>query len=300
LNVELPLGALNGAKAMPEFKTKISRDQAAAYGREAVRIIRQGQYTAPSGRILNIADDIERSVRGTVSYPPDLTVPASSSGSHRTNIEIKNETTLSAASRLLPNGHRPVALNFASATHPGGGFLSGALAQEEFLARSSALYACLENNPMYAFHQARHDSIYTDYVIHSPDVPVFRSDDGLLLEEPYAVSIITSPAVNANAVPTDKRSEILPAMWSRILKVLGVGLLHGHDSIVLGAWGCGAFGNDPSAIAKLFHRALQEKFQGAYKRVVFAIVDWSSEERFIGPFKQVFDAHDSADHRDRG
>lgn len=220
------VGAI-GTRAMAEIKTKISREKAAAYGREAVEIIRQGKYTAPSGRTLSIADEIERSVRGTVSYPPDVAVPDSACGSNSTDIEVKNETTLSAATRLLALGYKPAGLNFASATHPGGGFLSGALAQEEYLARSSGLYACLEKNPMYSFHQARRDSIYTDYAIYSPDVPVFRSDDGGLLEEPYVVSIITSPAVNAKHVQSQRRSEILPAMWSRILKVLSVGVVHG-------------------------------------------------------------------------
>lgn len=274
---------------MQEFKTKISRDKALAYGREAVEIIRQGKYTAPSGRTVTIADDLERAVCSTVSYPPDATVPESASGSRQTNIEVKNETTLSAGTRLLASGCRPAVLNFAAATHPGGGFLNGARAQEEYLARSSGLYACLVNNPMYSFHREHHDPLYTDYVIYSPEVPVFRSDDGSLFEEPYKISIITSPAVYAERVSSDRRNEILPAMWSRILKVLSVGLSHGHDSIVLGAWGCGAFGNDSLEIAKLFHRALEDNFKGAYERVVFAIVDWSPEQRFIGPFRKVFE-----------
>jgi uncharacterized protein (TIGR02452 family) len=274
---------------MEEFKTKISREKAAAYGREAVEIIRQGKYTAASGRSVSIADDLDRVVRGTVSYPADVTVPQSAPGSKQTNIEVKNETTLSAATRLIASGYKPAALNFAAATHPGGGFLNGARAQEEYLARSSGLYACLVNNPMYGFHRERHDPLYSDYVIYSPDVPVFRADDGVLLDEPYAVSIITSPAVNAKHGQQERQSEILPAMCSRILKVLSVGLLHGHDSIVLGAWGCGAFGNDPLEIAKLFHRALEQNFKGAYERVGFAIVDWSPEQRFIAPFQRVFE-----------
>jgi uncharacterized protein (TIGR02452 family) len=276
---------------MEEFKTRISRDKAAAYGREAVEIIRQGKYTAPSGRIVNIAADLERSIRATVSYPPDVTVPDSASGSRQTNIQVKNETTLSAGTRLLAAGNRPAVLNFAAATHPGGGFLNGARAQEEYLARSSGLYACLRDNPMYSFHRARYDALYTDYVIYSPQVPIFRDDEGNLLEEPYHVAVITSPAVNANHVQPGRRNEILPAMWSRILKVLSVGRLHGHDSIVLGAWGCGAFGNEPSEIAGLFHKALDQNFTGAYARVVFAIVDWSPERRFIGPFQSSFKIH---------
>ncbi|MCU0574468.1 MAG: TIGR02452 family protein, partial [Syntrophobacteraceae bacterium] len=186
------------------------------------------------------------------------------------------------------SGHRPAALNFASATHPGGGFLNGARAQEEYLARSSGLYACLRDNPMYAYHRALRDPLYTNYVIYSPDVPVFRADDGSLLEEPYTVSIITSPAVNAIALPSARHEEIPEAMWERILKVLSAGAVQGHDSIVLGAWGCGAFGNDGWEIARLFQRALRENFDRAYAQIVFAVTDWSAEKRFIGPFEHVF------------
>ena len=163
-----------------------------------------------------------------------------------------------------------------------------ARAQEEYLARSSGLYACLRTNPMYAFHCARHDPLYTDYVIYSPAVPVFRADDGTLLETPYTVGMITSPAVNAAALPPERNAEIGPAMWLRILKVLAAGIAHGHDSIVLGAWGCGAFGNDGAEIAELFRQALQENFRGAYRQVLFAILDWSREKRFIGPFQPAF------------
>ena len=141
---------------------------------------------------------------------------------------------------------------------------------------------------MYAFHQARHDPLYTDYVIYSPEVPIFRADDGTLLETPYTVGIITSPAVYAGALPPERQAEILPAMWRRILKVLAAGMHHAHDSIVLGAWGCGAFGNDGTEIAALFRKALEENFKGAYSQVIFAIVDWSEEKRFIGPFQRAF------------
>ncbi|MBI4525941.1 MAG: TIGR02452 family protein [Deltaproteobacteria bacterium] len=248
----------------------------------------EGNYRAPSGRTVTIADLVERSVGGTKSYPPEEAVPETHTGTCQTTIEIENETTLAAAKGLLDSGHGPVALNFASATHPGGGFLSGARAQEEYLARCSGLYACLRENSMYDFHRSRRDPLYTDYAIYSPAVPVFRSDDGTLLDEPYTVSIITSPAVNAAALDRERHREIEPAMWSRILKVLSIGILHGHDSIVLGAWGCGAFGNDSRKIAKLFQKALAENFKGAYESVVFAIVDWSPEKRFIDPFQQAF------------
>jgi uncharacterized protein (TIGR02452 family) len=141
---------------------------------------------------------------------------------------------------------------------------------------------------MVTFHRSRGDPLYTDYAIYSPDVPVFRSDDGSLLDEPYAVAIITCPAVNANRVEFKRKNEIGPAMWLRILKVMSIGVKHAHDSIVLGAWGCGAFGNDGREIAGLFYRALERNFKGSYRQVVFAIADRSRDRRFIGPFQEAF------------
>ncbi len=267
---------------------QLSRELAAQYGREAVEITESGHYQALSGKLVNISQLVASAISGTVSYPPDQTLQESVKGHYKTGISIENTTTLDAAKRLMIDGYRPVVLNFASATHPGGGFLGGARAQEEYLARSSGLYACIKENAMYAFHRSQRDSLYTDYAIYSPEVPVFREDDGSLLDEPYTIGIITCPAVNAGKVVAERRIEIGPAMWRRILKVLGIGLRHGHDSIVPGAWGCGAFGNDAYEIAELFRRALEENFRGAYQRVFFAILDGSRDQRIIGPFKNAF------------
>ncbi len=273
---------------MSTFKTQISRELAAEYGRQAVRITESGEYLAPSGRVVNVSRLVKRSIDGTVSYPPGQPFQESARGNYQTKISVENMTTLETAHRLIAEGSRPAVLNFASATDPGGGFLGGARAQEEYLARSSGLYACIRNNAMYAFHRSRRDPLYTNFAIYSPDVPVFRSDDGRLLDEPYTVGIITCPAVNAKRVDFKRKNEIGPAMWLRILKVLSIGVKHGHDSIVLGAWGCGAFGNDGHEIAKLFHRALEQNFKGSYRQVVFAIVDWSRDRKFIGPFQNAF------------
>lgn len=273
---------------MRTFTSQIPREVAKKFGYEAASIGRKGQYVAPSGRIVDLRASVEFAVGETRSYPPDHRLEDSVTGSYDTRIEVTNETTLSAAERQLQAGFRSVVLNFASATSPGGGFLNGARAQEEYLARSSCLYRCLCGNPMYEFHRRKHDPLYTDYVLYCPDVPVIRDDEGTLLETPYLVSILTAAAPHANKVLEGRRQEILPAMWSRLLKVLAVGLAHGHDAIVLGAWGCGAFGNDGNEVAALFRKALTENFRGAYRHVVFAIVDWSDERRFIGPFEAAF------------
>jgi uncharacterized protein (TIGR02452 family) len=267
----------------------IDRKRAAALGREAVEILEAGRYRADDGTTVEIASLLSQAVAGTSSYPPDWQRPALAPRGTATRLEVVNETTLAAARRLTEQGSRPVALNFASAKNPGGGFLSGARAQEESLARASGLYACLNGHAMYAFHRARKDAMYTDYAIYSPDVPVFRTDSGKLLARPYLCSFITSPAVNAKVVlerAPSRRLEIRDAMAQRIDKVLTIAALHDHQSMILGAWGCGAFGNDCGEVAGLFRDVLRSSFRDVFATIIFAITDWSVDRRFIGPFEQ--------------
>jgi uncharacterized protein (TIGR02452 family) len=70
--------------------------------------------------------------------------------------------------------------------------------------------------------------------------------------------------------------------------VLVIGRAFGYSMLVLGAWGCGAFGNDPHHTAADFRNALENEFRGAFSDIVFAITDWSLERRFLGPFRDVF------------
>jgi len=273
---------------MSTYTRQIDRGLAAQYGHEAVAIGECGHYRSPSGQTVNIKPLLSSAVKGMVSYPPSASVCGANAGQYDTIIEVVNETTLSAGKRLVEFGCHPVLLNFASATNPGGGFLNGARAQEEYPARSSCLYECIRSNAMYAFHRENYDPLYTDYAIYSPGVPIIRDDNGTLLEVPYTIAMITCAAVNASQLPVKRRHEIGPAMLKRICKVLSVGLAHKHDGIVLGAWGCGAFANDGHEIALLFHNALSDSFKGAYRRVIFAIVDWSPDRRFIGPFEEQF------------
>jgi uncharacterized protein (TIGR02452 family) len=268
------------------------RDRAAELGCETVQFLEAGSYST-GARSVDIRDLVRDAVARTCAYPPDHPLPDIRPGDKITPIVIANQTTLVAARRLVADGRNVVALNFASATHPGGGFLTGSRAQEESLARSSGLYACLAGQPMYACHQARRDPMYTNYVIYSPDVPVFRTDDGTLLEEPWRCSFITAAAVNAKVVLQRdplRRPEIRQAMRARVHKVLTIAAMHLHDTLVLGAWGCGAFGNDGEEIAELFREALAERFVGVFATVVFAVTDWSRERRFIGPFARAFGA----------
>ena len=80
----------------------------------------------------------------------------------------------------------------------------------------------------------------------------------------------------------------------RIHRVLAIAGAFGHATLVLGAWGCGAFENDPYRTATDFREALENDYSGAFSDVVFAIADWSPERKFLGPFREVFAARDTA------
>lgn len=188
--------------------THLSLDLAAAYGREAVEVCSSGSYLSPSGKRVAVGPLVSIAKAGTVTYPPESLVDERQAGSRQTSVAVANLTSLAAARRLMDEAFRPAVLNFASAKSPGGGFLLGARAQEEYLARSSGLHACLVGNGMYDYHGARSDDMYSDWVIYSPDVPVFRDDGGDLLESPYTVSIITSPAPFAVALRRDSRNDL--------------------------------------------------------------------------------------------
>lgn len=266
-----------------------SRGRAAVIGQDTLNVLAAGRYTNLAGATVPIRHLVEAAVAGTVSYPPDESLPRFAPVADRASaFEVVNGTTLEAARKLVAEGFRPVALNFASARHPGGGFIKGARAQEESLCRASALYACINGNAMYRHHAQLSGGWYTNYAIYSPDVPVFKDDEGELLDEPYLCGFVTSPAVNAGVVGGNSEDSIREEMRDRVEKVLAIMAGHENDAAVLGAWGCGVFQNDPNMVADLFAKALRGRFSGAFAKVVFAVLDSSDDRHFIGPFAKRF------------
>ncbi|MCB9673473.1 MAG: TIGR02452 family protein [Alphaproteobacteria bacterium] len=241
---------------------------------DTLALVGAGEYTAPSGKSVSIGADATRAAAATRTYAPaelDALREARHDGP-LPEVTVVDATTQVAAQPLAPG---VALLNFASARNPGGGFLNGAKAQEEDLCRCSALYPCLEPQ-MSAYYQPnrRHpDNLYTDASIYSPGVPFFKlRGTGDLLETPFLADVITAPAPNAGAsrgVSGETLSAILVRRWSN---VLALARAHGRRTVLLGAWGCGAFGNDPDRVAAAFLEALPA-FGGDFDHVVFAIPD---------------------------
>ncbi|MFF7356651.1 TIGR02452 family protein [Streptomyces filipinensis] len=246
---------------------------------ETEAIVAAGGYRAPDGRQVSLAAEIEAARGGTQLFGPQPLSPREPLPLPRqaTVVEVTGESSLEAARRLA--GAPVAVLNFASARNPGGGYLNGAQAQEEALCRASALYACLLTaRSFYDHHRAHRDPFYTDRVIHSPAVPVFRDDRGRLLAEPYHAGFLTAAAPNAGVVrrATPKRAGELPgALAVRAERVLETAAVHGYRRLVLGAWGCGVFQNDPAQVAGAFRALLGPggRFARTFEHVVFGVLD---------------------------
>jgi uncharacterized protein (TIGR02452 family) len=269
----------------------MNRSARVALSEETLAIVERGTYTTADGASVSIREAVDRAVMGTELYRgadfPDALDPEQRVG--ETRFELTGETTLEATERLAGEGIAdPFVLNFASAKNPGGGFLNGSQAQEESLARASALYA--SQNARFEFYdhnRAGSSCLYSDWMIYSPGVPVFRQDDGGLLDQPYFVSFLTSPAVNAGAVAQNEPQrvgEIASVNRERARKLLWLANRKRHEVLVLGAWGCGVFRNDPAQVSALFHDLLTGEFAGCFERVVMAVYDTTPDRRVHAAF----------------
>src|SRR5258708_3593528 len=269
---------------------------------ETVAALERGNYTAQSGNLVDFTPLLKRCVEGTKCYKPEALatirqqVLATPSSIARTEFEVINEKTLQGSARIVESKqyqHIGV-LNFASAKHPGGGFLGGAKAQEESLARSSGLYhSLLRCSGYYAHHRQLNTSLYSDWMIFSPDCPILRTDRGDWLEAPFVVSFITSPAPNAGAIKANEphnHSKILETFRERISKLLALAVHHGCDALVLGAWGCGVFRNDPEVVASSFWEHLNPdgQFGQRFKKVQFSVLDTSQTQNIYNAFARYF------------
>lgn len=265
----------------------------AGKAKETLSILEAGTYVSASGRSISISSEVARSKAGTVLYPPgalSLTLP---SEMRSPTVTVTDESTGDAARRIFGMHGAVCALNFASARNPGGGFINGAKAQEEDLARCSALYVTQLLQPdFYNANRESEDLAYTDHIIFSPSVPFFRDRRLNLIDEPYLVSVITAPAPNAGEMlrrDPDEGPRIESTLDRRAQIVLAAAARNAERHLVLGAWGCGVFRNSPAQVARLFKKHLDAGWATAFDSVTFAILDRSKEQATMAAFRSVFE-----------
>ena len=185
---------------------------------------------------------------------------------------------------------RIAVLNFASATTPGGGVTKGSSAQEESLCRCSTLYPALTSNALwdayYSVNRAARNPLYTDALIYTPNVTICKTDvqfpERLEQSDWTEVDVITCAAPNLRQRPGNQYNldqsapvvvspdELLALHKSRARHILTVAASKGVDAIVLGAFGCGAFQNDPTVVAEAYKDVLEE-MKGYFSLIEFAI-----------------------------
>lgn len=223
------------------------------------------------------AQDISTCVSESETF--DENVAWLSGPKHQTEMQLVEMTSVEAIKAFTPKHapeHRTCVLNFASHKHPGGKFLEGSSAQEESLCHDSILYNVLSRMDTYytVNRQYLNRSLYSNRAIYSPRVlfPIDGSE--------WRADVLTCAAPNKTAaqkyskVSDDENSRLLR---SRIDFVLGIAARNKPDVLILGAYGCGVFGQDPAEVASIFKELLDTKYSGEFKKVVFAIPDKSGD-----------------------
>lgn len=222
-------------------------------------------------------------------------------------VTVSGKRSLEAAVEYAKQGMKTCVLNFASASNPGGGVTHGSSAQEESICRCSTLYPCLNTGDMwgcfYTPHRYANNPLYNDDCIYTPDVYVIKSDTSvpkLLPESEWQkVNIITCAAPNLRPKPSnsmnpgagDKQAkvtdeELAELLRSRICRIFEIAAANGNEALILGAFGCGAFMNPPTVVAKVFTEQLQT-FRGYFRAIEFAVYHTERDAQNYSAFKAI-------------
>ncbi len=271
--------------------------------RETIQVINAEEYRSANGTTV-IVNDAEALLYSRF-HVHEFNVNDIPAREEPTIVEVVNEDSIYAGKHLLEDGYNPIVLNFANQTRAGGGVVSGCRAQEEDLCRRSTLFRSLVQFTPVA---ARYGVKMSGYQypmneqfggIYSPWVKVFRDgahSDYAFLDNPFHLAFVSVAAINRPRLEGNRIARsLVPVVKNKIRTILRIGLKYGHDAIVLGAFGCGAFKNPPQHMAELFKETLAEdEFRNKYRKVVFAILENHHNQEShnpngnLEPFRQVF------------
>lgn len=257
-----------------------------------VQIVNSGFYLTEEGKNVKLPKHNDDK---SVFYENEFNVNNIPSPKKETIIEISEKDCLKEAVRLKREGYYPAVLNMANRQNPGGGVLHGSRAQEESIFRRTNLFRSLYQFSPYAeiFGIKKAEKQYpldrNFGGVYSPDVIYFRDSEKRgcrLLNTPEYVSVITVAAMNRPELTSTMEicSHLVEGVKNKMRSIFRIALRHRHDSVVLGAWGCGAFRNPPKHIAYLFHEVLNEiEFKNKFRKIVFAIIEDHNSRKSHNP-----------------
>jgi len=190
-------------------------------------------------------------------------------------------------------------LNFANPVNPGGGVRRGARAQEEDLCRKSSLLFSLESDyaqRYYRYNKSLHTYMGSDAIILTPNVEIIKDVNGDLLEESVIVSVMTCAApMITQGMEGLNDEQYKELFYNRICGMLKCAAYWGYQALVLGAFGCGAFGNDAKLVSDLFYKALKEfnydgmRAKDFFRRIDFAVLDKTPGQYNFNEFNRNFE-----------
>ena len=262
----------------------MDRDSLVKIFDETLTIINEDKsYETPSGKIIDF-----QPVGETFVYTKKQTPPNRNGKYKSTNVIVVDNDCLYAAEEFVKEKSKCAVLNMASFIKPGGGVLRGSAAQEESLFRRTNL-----SSSLYRFDEKMFDKVGYDKpelgiyplpinfgAIYSKDITVFRTsertDTCRLMDNPFMVDVITISAIKNP--PLDENKKMLgwvrEILEKKVEMMLDLCLIHDVDVPILGAFGCGAYGTPPEQMAEIFKKVIAfEKYQGAFKAIVFPVID---------------------------
>lgn len=243
----------------------------------------------------NLKQAVQDSIKGTTFYAAEEYPPLPKRCFKKTAISVVRRRTLDTAISLQRKylELRIAVHNFASATNPGGGVRHGSRAQEEAICRCTTLYPVLNDKKnwqrFYNINRERGDSLYDDACIYTPEIIICKSDTDkparLSRDKWELVDVITIAAPNLrNKEISDE--ELFELQERRLRHMFTVVAHHGAEIFVTGAFGCGAFQNNPEVVANAYKKILPE-FEGYFKEVVFAIYCRQQEMQNFNAFNRI-------------
>ena len=281
----------------------MTREENIAVYNNTMSVVKKGGYISPNDKVIQFPNP-KAMIDGTKFYGKKVVNDYDSIPRYDTEVKVINQDCIYAAKDLIDKGFNPCVLNMASFSTPGGGVIKGSSAQEENIFRRTNIFQSL-----YQFHsigenygieqkEERYPLDYNFGGIYTPHVVVFKGGSDTRytpLEEPFEIAVVSVSAVKN---PTLKNGKLEP--WvidttkSKIRQILDIALENGHDSLVLSAFGCGAYKTPPTEMAKLFKEVIESKnYKGAFKVIHFAIINVPSTngshnpEGNFQPFKNV-------------
>ena len=269
-----------------------------------VKILRETMKAAEDGcyfveeREVKIPVSFEQ-IKEVTLYAPEQVAQLSEQDTRvnePTRIKLRNQDTLEAAFELhqrRKETEKPILiLNFANPHRPGGGIRSRPGTQEEHLCVKTTVLCSLETEEAWPFYQTNLDcgtQAQTDTILFSPNTLVIRNPDLSLREDPFPVAVMTVSAPIASRMEVSELPDLENILNRRIHGMLRAAAAEGYTRLVLGAWGCGNFGNDPELVARLFH----DNLTGIFEEVTMAVFDHSEDQYRYSCFAKYFESMDA-------